>query len=801
MTSQPAAADAHGKTDWRWRRRRRRCGLAAAALAALVVALWLLDVSLQGQGGHAVPAALCRAALAAAIVAGGAWLAATLAARLEQRPGRTLAALALPALVALSLAVRFAGIDSEVGGRYYLDEGTYYHHATLIDGGELLSNTFVYPHLTYYADALTLWAAGLFPAAVGALVRSLYGVVDPLAVSWLLLRGLVALLSALTVVPVYMIAERLGRGGGNGSGSTGDGGLPWTGHAAAALAAGLLIVSDLYNEGSHLNTCDVPSAFFATLCLLFVVRLMDRESARDYALAGVAAGLAAASKYPAALVALGIGAVWIGWRVRRRDWNAGLAWAALAAAATVAAAMPSLLVYPGLAFAGPRGIFYGARQYGQGGWLGVMPESNAGFYAGKLAESFGWPAVAAGLSGLALLAVRRRSETRRRLARLLWLAPYPVAYLALITSMNMVVKRNLYPVLPVLAVYLGAGIAAWLELAAQLGRGAATERGGGAAWRWAAAALVAACLWPPAELIARQTAGYVTPSTREEAAAWIVAHLPPGAAIVKESYTPDFTPGRFAVSHVRFAGRIPLADLRHPDNDYLLLSSDAYSRFRDPQALFTDNQRQLASRYDEIFRTFPLVKEWIPGDLQLGPVLRLYRIDPDRAACPPPAAIGALPPPPAPALPPLPAASAFVPDAGMRAGPERPLRYRTRDDWSLFRGCAPAGRYRIALIGQVLQPALVRVADAAGTQLARAEVWPVPAADPALAGGPAAAAEITLPRPGKVLLYVYLAPGSRLRAVTLTQIGPVGPMAPGTPAGPLAPLGAPPPARPGIPPG
>jgi hypothetical protein len=376
-----------------------------------------------------------------------------------------------------------------------------------------------------------------------------------------------------------------------------------------------------------------------------------------------------------------------------------------------------------------------------------------------------------------------------------------VAYLALITSMNMVVKRNLYPVLPVLAVYLGAGIAAWLELAAQLGRGAATERGGGAAWRWAAAALVAACLWPPAELIARQTAGYVTASTREEAAAWIVAHLPPGAAIVKESYTPDFTPGRFAVSHVRFAGRIPLADLRHPDNDYLLLSSDAYSRFRDPQALFTDNQRQLASRYDEIFRTFPLVKEWIPGDLQLGPVLRLYRIDPDRAACPPRAAIGALPPLPAPALPPLPAASAFVPDAGMRAGPERPLRYRTRDDWSLFRGCAPAGRYRIALIGQVLQPALVRVADAAGTQLARAAVRPVPAADPALAGGPAAAAEITLPRPGKVLLYVYLAPGSRLRAVTLTQIGPAGPMAPGTPAGPLAPLGAPPPARPGIPPG
>ncbi|HVR08185.1 MAG TPA: glycosyltransferase family 39 protein [Thermoanaerobaculia bacterium] len=750
MTMQPAAAAARGETPWQ--RRRRRCGLAAAALAALVVALWLLDISRRGEGGHAVPAALCRAALALTLGAGVCWLAAALAARLEQRPGRRLAALALPVLVALALAVRFAGIDSEVSGRYYADEGTYYHHATSIDGGELLSRTFVYPHLTYYADALTLWAAGLFPAGVAAMARRLYGLADPLAVAWLLLRGLVALLSALTVVPVYAIAKRLGGGDGGEARDGGGTGLPGTGHAAAALAAGTLIVSALFNEGSHLNTCDVPSAFFATVCLLYVVRLMARESPRDYALAGVAAGLAAASKYPAGLVALGIAAVWASWRARRRDWNAGLVWAALAAALTVVAAMPSLLVYPGLAFAGPRGIFYGARQYGQGGWLGVMPESNAGFYAGQLVETFGWPALGAGLSGLLLLAVRRRPDARRRLAWLLWLAPYPVAYLALVASMNMVVKRNLYPVLPVLAVYLGVGMAEWLDLAARTPAGL-VRRPGGAAWRWAAGALAVACLWPPAELTVRQTIGYVSPSTREEAAAWIVAHLPPGAAIVKESYTPDFTPGRFAVTQERFAGRIPFEDLRRPDNDYLLLSSAAYSRFRDPRALFTDNQRQLAGRYDQIFRTFPLVKEWLPDDLQVGPVLRLFRIDPDLAACPPAAE--------------LPAADAFVPDEGMRAAPLRPLRYRTQGEWSLFRGCLPAGRYRIGLAGQVLQPALVRVADAAGRQLELLAARAVPAAGPAPAGGAGAAAELTLERPRKILLFVYLPPGSRLRAVTL----------------------------------
>jgi 4-amino-4-deoxy-L-arabinose transferase-like glycosyltransferase len=772
---------------------RRRWGAAALVLAAMVTALWLLDVAWRGRGGWGVSEALSRVAIVAALAAGAGWLAAALAARVAGRRGWQLAAaLALPGLVVLSLAVRFAGIDSEVSGRYYLDEGTYYHHATAIDGGELLTRTFVYPHLTYYADALTLWVAARFQAVVGALARRLYGLDEPLAVAWLLLRGVVALLSALTVVPVWKIAERLSRGAG-----AGDAGLaraPWTGPVAGALAAGLLIFSDLFNQGSHLNTCDVPSAFFATVCLLFAARLAERESARDYALAGVAAGLAAASKYPAGLAALAVAAVWAGWRLRRRDWNPGLAWAALAAAGTVVAVMPSLVAYPDLAFGGERGVFFGARQYGRGGWLGVMPDSNAAFYGGELLSTFGWPAVAAGVSGLGLLAVRSlragraarqirgagdvqavgdvgdvghapvgpiggdgsasRGERRSApgLAGLLWLAVYPAAFLGLIASMNMVVKRNLYPVLPILAVYLGVGMAAWLSLVAEL----ASRSRLAPAWRWGrwvAAVLALACLWPPVELTARQTIGYVSPTTREEAAAWIGQHLPPGASIVKESYTPDFPAGRFAVSQQRLAGRIPIPELRDPQNDYLLLSSAAYARFRDPAALFTDNQRELARRYDEIFRTFPLVKEWLPGELQLGPVLRLYRIDPDPAACVPRAE--------------LPAADAFVPDESMRPAadrPDRPLRYDAKGQWSLFRACLPAGRYRLALVGEVRPPALVRVADATGSQLDQLEV------KPAGGPGPAGVSDFELARPGKVLLYVDLGSGSRLRAVNVARL-------------------------------
>ena len=685
-----AHTSAAGDPAWRWRRWRRRSGAAALALAAIVVASWLCDIIGKGRGGGGVPEPLSRATIVAALAAGSAWLAAAMAARLAGLRGQALAAaLVLPALLALALAVRFAGLGSEASGRYYLDEGTYYHQATMIDSGEPLIRTFAYPHLTYYADALALWCAARLPGVVTTVVRQVYGRTEPLAVAWVLLRGVVALLSALTVVPVYLMALRLSGGGGeSGAGEAGESGpvdgaggngkaggfgagsavgavhgaASWSGAVAGALAAALVIFSELYNEGSHLNTCDVPSAFFATLCLLFVVRLIDRERSRDYVLAGVAAGLAAASKYPAGFVALGIAAVWGLWRLRRRDWNGGLAWAALAAIGSVIAVMPSLLVYPERAFTGGKDVFFGAHQYAHHGWLGVIHDSNAGFYAAHLLESFGWPAVAAGLSGLALIAVRSRGRDPR-LARLLWLAPYPAVFLALIVSMTMVVKHNLYPVLPLLAVYLGIGVAAWIELAAGLAsRPAAAApaprgRRGGAAGRRAAAAVIAvvvlvgACLWLPADLTARQTIGYVTPSTREEAAAWILAHLPQGAALVKESYTPELPPGRFAVSYERFAGRIPLADLRSPQNDYLLLSSSAYSRFGDPEALFTDNQRLIAGRYDQIFRSFPLLQEWIPDELQLGPVLRLYRIDPDPAACLPSAV--------------LPAADAYVSDDAM----------------------------------------------------------------------------------------------------------------------------------------
>jgi hypothetical protein len=541
--------------------------------------------------GHDLPA-VSRVAVVVALASSAAWLGLLLARSFSGKSGRDRwMVLLLPALLVLSLSVRFTGLSHEVDGRYYLDEGTYYHHASAIDEGKWLRLSFVYPHFLYYADAFALWVTGLFPG-MAARWSGAIGVTDPLSIQWLALRGVVGLLSALTVIPVFRIAERLGG--------------PWAGVCSSIL----LIFSPLYNDGSHLNICDVPSAFFATLCLLWVARLVDEERTRDYVLAGVCAGLAAGSKYPAGVVAVAIVAVWVRWRIARRDLSFGLLWAGLAALATFVAVMPSMVVFPEAAFLGNRGIFFGVHQYGQGGWLGVMPDSNPRFYAGHIVESFGWAAAVLGLAGFLWAG---RSE----LARRLWLLPFPLAYLGLISAMNMVVKRNLYPVIPILAVVLGVGVAAWIVRLLALPRARLAVRAA------LAALLALACVWMPADATVRQAASFASPSTREEALAWIRAHVPRGAAILKESYTPDFAPGEYEVTHLRFAGRLSPEDLRQ--FQYVLLASAAYGRFLDAEALRRPHQREIAASYGEVFRTFVLVKQWEPKETQLGPELRLYR--------------------------------------------------------------------------------------------------------------------------------------------------------------------------------
>jgi hypothetical protein len=88
----------------------------------------------------------------------------------------------------------------------------------------------------------------------------------------------------------------------------------------------------------------------------------------------------------------------------------------------------------------------------------------------------------------------------------------------------------------------------------------------------------------------------------------------------------------------------------------------------------------------------------------------------------------------------------------------------------------------VALLGQLgvplAGPARLRAADAAGAVLDQVEIPPAP---PGAAPGVALRGAMTVPRRGKVLFYVYLAPGSRLRAVRVSGL-PVAASGAGAPA-------------------
>lgn len=559
--------------------------LVVAAMGALI-GPWLLHVA-----GHGLPRRLEQVAVVLGLGVLGWWGGKELGRGWRAADGeRRRTVRWLTALVVLALVVRFVGLSHEALGRYYLDEGTYYHHAAKINEGEPFRPSFVYPHFLYYTGAWVLWLVDLVPGWK-AFSSWLLASPDPLGAAWLALRSINALLGALVVLPVFFLGRR--QGGRLGVG---------------ILAASFAITSGLLNEFSHLILSDLPGAVFAALAAALAVAALDRERSSLYAAAGVAAGLAAVSKYPAGVAAAAIVATWLVARVRERNWNWGLFLAGASALAAFLFFLPSLFVFPSLAFTGERGIFFGARQYSKGGWIGVQPASNGGFYLSELVGDVAWPAVFLGLLGLVLVLVKPlRSGDRVRLATFL---AFPLVYFALIGAMNMVVRRNALPLVPLVAVLAAVGVARLAALApfTRLGR-------------WALPALAAGALALPAWATFQQAVGFARPSTRDLAQAWIQTHVPAGSTVVKESYTPELDPAVYRLVKGRFVARLTLEELRAPDHDVVVLADTAFQRFLSGEQAREEHHEEFGRRYREILATFPELARFEPTAWRRGPTI------------------------------------------------------------------------------------------------------------------------------------------------------------------------------------
>ena len=95
-----------------------------------------------------------------------------------------------------------------------------------------------------------------------------------------------ALLGSATTIVIFAIGTRL------------------AGRKCGAVAAFFAAIAPLSVVHAHFLTVDVPATFFVSMTLLWSMRLLERQSWREYGLAALWAGLAAATKYTAGIVIL-----------------------------------------------------------------------------------------------------------------------------------------------------------------------------------------------------------------------------------------------------------------------------------------------------------------------------------------------------------------------------------------------------------------------------------------------------------------------------------------------------------------
>jgi hypothetical protein len=342
-------------------------------------------------------------------------------------------------LCIFALALRLWGLhwglpDQRKLNSYHPDEGVNLVSAVLENGmarPHLDINFYNYGSLYFY-----LWQAG-------AAVNKTYGFVslpslndpntpkpDSRPAMILVGRFVTALLGALTVWALFALGSRL------------------YGRPAGLLAGLAYAVIPAAVVHGHYATVDVPATFFVTVALVFGARLLNSVRPRDAVLAGLFAGLAAATKYNAGIVLLAPLAALYLQRKRVGGVPRATPWIV-----TAGAAAGFLVGCPGVLLNWPRfwhDFTYELQKSGQGmgplfvgtgpGWVYHLTSS--------LWYALGVPLLLLSLGALLLAFTRRTRQDWYLLA-------FFIPYYLVIGWAQVRFLRYVIPLLPVFAVLVG----------------------------------------------------------------------------------------------------------------------------------------------------------------------------------------------------------------------------------------------------------------------------------------------------------------------------------------------------------
>jgi 4-amino-4-deoxy-L-arabinose transferase-like glycosyltransferase len=368
--------------------------------------------------------------------------------------------------------------------------------------------------------------------------------------------------------------------------------------AAGLLAAALLAVSPTCVMNSRYIAPESLLTFLLLLTLGASAQIWQRGQTRYYVLAGLAAGLTAASKYNGALVVLVIIAAHFlregrsGWRKRNLYLAIGLS------AVGFVAATP----YAILDFSKFIADFSNQAQAYSTGHFGM--EGNTFAWYLSYLWLFEGPVVV-----LAVIQVIRGVFSRSR--AVLLVSVFPVAYFVFV---NLYVVRNdrlILPLLPflfILAAMLAVDLFDQLKLRAFY-----------RPWvKWIiGVGLILVMIFPLAQTV-YSTTQFAAIDSRETARVWIDQNLPPGSKIALESYAPYIDPGKYTVQGFLRIIDHPVAWYADNGYEYIVVSEGMFGRF------FLEPERYAAevAQYEELFQTLEPVRLFTDG----GYDMRIYRI-------------------------------------------------------------------------------------------------------------------------------------------------------------------------------
>lgn len=421
------------------------------------------------------------------------------------------------ALLPRLLGLRWGLPNAEHWYSYHPDERQIVEAVAQLDflNGDFNPNFFNYPSLYTYFVAL----AYLLQSTLGLAQTTVPGVTWPILQDVIFCGRIVtAILGALTAPLVFLIAQRI------------------RGRIFGIVAALLMALCPGHVQHSHFATVDVPATFFIALSIYLSLRAIscDRYATRPkyFVWAGLAAGLAAATKYNAVLVLIvPLVALWMERPARFPKYFG----------ATVAAAIGGFLIgcpFSVLSF----GEFWGDGQNtGFGYELLVHPRQGSGEVFQQTGN--GWwyhaiynlpfvltaPIVVLSLIGL-LLSFR---DTRSKY--FVPLAVFALLYFLAIGTSQVRFLRYTLPMVPVLCIFATLAIE---QLATRLARTEipAPKYFGRVAALPIGVVLVGALnvVWP-----------FVSLDARDDAAQWLRTNAPQNATIALPSppwfWTPPLT--------------------------------------------------------------------------------------------------------------------------------------------------------------------------------------------------------------------------------------------------------------------